>query len=245
MATTWTPTTWADQLLEDVNAENPSAPPVPIDGTTVGDVLHWMPAEEPITDWYDRNNPLNASLGTSSVDGTGSYSDLGTGASYTAAMINQSNMAPIRQALVDDATPTEFAKAAISTPWASGHYGYDPANIATTAPGGGPAPASAGSSSTVQVVAGLTGTGAGASATTTGLLTIFDGKAEIDAIEHFGATAMLVVAGLGIIGLGLYKLASPDKTIGQRLEGSGQGGASAGSAGASAVSDAPELAAAA
>lgn len=158
MTTAWTPTTWAEEVLTDANLEAPSAPAIPIDPNTVSDIEHWMPAEEPIGDWYDRNNPLNASLGTDSSDGTGPYSSLSTGAEETAAMIDQGNMAGIRNALASDDQPTAFSTAVVESPWAGGHYGVAAAGatgseivpgrglnyIATTAPGGGPAPASAG-----------------------------------------------------------------------------------------------------
>lgn len=129
----WTAEVWAAALLASINAQNPSAN-VPITANNIDNILHWMAAEEPPSDWYDRNNPLNASLGTTSSDGLGSYSDLGTGAAYTAAMINQQNMAPILAALQQNASPTTFASAVESTPWASSHYGGNPSNITGTQP---------------------------------------------------------------------------------------------------------------
>ncbi len=95
-----------------------------------------MPAEEPTSDWWDRNNPLNASLGTSSSDGLrGATPDLTTGANETALMIDQSNMSGIRSALAADDPVSGFSPAVVASPWASGHYGGNPQAIAETSPG--------------------------------------------------------------------------------------------------------------
>jgi hypothetical protein len=209
----WTPTTWSEQVLQDANAEDPTAPSIPIDPNTVGDMTHWMPAEEPTTDWYDRNNPLNASLGTGSTDGTGSYPNLAVAAEETAAMIDQTNMSGIRSALAaNDSTTGGFSQAVVDSPWAAGHYGGTPNNISTTSPGGGVAPTTASAPGTMPILASSTG-GSGAPASDasigSGLLTFFSGGATGD-FEHWAGMAIVAVVGLGIIGLGLYKLASPD-----------------------------------
>lgn len=224
---TYTPTTWAAQLLEDVNAEAPNAPPVPIDANTVGDIAHWLPAEEPTSNWFDRNNPLNASLGTSASDGTASYPDLTTAAEYTAAMIDQTNMAGIRAALAaDDPVGSGFSAAVVASPWASGHYGGNPEAIASTTPGGGPAPAGSGTPGAVPAnLASLT------SASLTSLnASPFDlfgipqtiggdvASSIWSEVGPFIVKTMLVVAGLGIIGLGLYKATDTGAKIKQATQ---------------------------
>jgi hypothetical protein len=228
----YTPTTWAEQVLEDVNAEAPNAAPVPIDPNTVGDILHWMPAEEPPSNWFDRNNPLNASLGTSASDGTGSYPDLSTGANYTAKMINQSNMSAIRAALAaDDPVGSGFSQAVVSSPWASGHYGGNPLDIAQTvaSPNDPSAPASAGSPGTVPSV-NLASTSAQLASLNANPFDLF-GIPQTAAsslwadLGPFLAKSLLVVAGLGVIGLGLYKATDAGPKINQAAQSAGELGA--------------------
>lgn len=127
---------WAALLLQNVGA--------PVTQNNIDNILRWMTAEEPTQNWYDRNNPLNASVGTGTVDGTGSYADLQSAAQYTAGMINQNNMAGIKQALMENADPNTFSAAVVASPWASSHYGGDPNHIAQIGTPGGrtPAPAS-------------------------------------------------------------------------------------------------------
>src|SRR5271170_4757674 len=106
---------WATTLLVDAGA-----PPTP---NNVSNILAWMSAEEPAGNWYDRNNPLNASLGTSASDGTGSYPSLTVAAQQTAAMLAQANMSGILAALKANADPATFSAAVVRSPWASSHYG--------------------------------------------------------------------------------------------------------------------------
>jgi hypothetical protein len=110
---------WAELVLLDGGA--------PVTQQNVANMLVWMVNEEPSNNWNDRNNPLNASLGTDAQDGTGWYSNLNTSAYYTAQMIfGQSNMSAIADALSSGtATKAQFGAAVISAPWASSHYGYD------------------------------------------------------------------------------------------------------------------------
>lgn len=113
---------WATLLLQNVGA--------PVTQNNIDNIMRWMTAEEPTSNWFDRNNPLNASVGTGTVDGTGSYATLEIGAQYTAGMIRQGNMAGIYQALMNDAQPSAFSAAVVASPWASSHYGGDPNHIA-------------------------------------------------------------------------------------------------------------------
>jgi hypothetical protein len=114
---TLTPTNgiWATLVLTDAG--------LPTTKNNIDNMTVWMTNEEPATNWWDRNNPLNASLGTSASDGTGSYPDLTTAAAQTAKMIRQDNMSAIYTALKNDAPPATFGAAVISSPWASSHYG--------------------------------------------------------------------------------------------------------------------------
>lgn len=109
---------WATTMLK--------AAGLPTTTNNVNNVVRWMAAEEPPANWYDRNNPLNASLGTSSTDGTGSYPSLTVAAQETAAMLRQSNMSAIYNALAANAPLATFSAAVVSSPWASSHYGGNP-----------------------------------------------------------------------------------------------------------------------
>ena len=119
---------WAQLLLKDVGG-------VPVTENNVTNIGRWMTMEEPSSNWNNRNNPLNASLGTSASDGTASYPDLATAAQYTAKMINQSNMSAIKAALASNASASDFAAAVISSPWASSHYRNNQSGFAGTSPG--------------------------------------------------------------------------------------------------------------
>lgn len=121
---------WARLVLADGGA--------PTTQQNIDNMLVWMQNEEPPSNWSDRNNPLNASLGTSAVDGTGSYPNLNTSAYYTAKMIfGQSNMISIANALATGTTDQgTFGEAVIQSPWASSHYGYNVGRFTGGAPSG-------------------------------------------------------------------------------------------------------------
>jgi hypothetical protein len=88
--------------------------------------VRWMAAENPPHDWWHLNNPLNASVGTGTIDGTGGYSDLNVGASYTAGMIRQRNMAPIYNALANHDSMATFAAGCAYSAWSTGGYHNNP-----------------------------------------------------------------------------------------------------------------------
>lgn len=114
---------WASAVLQDAG--------LPSTQNNIDNMLRWMSAEEPASNWSDRNNPLNASLGTSAADGTGSYASLAQGAQFTAQMIKQQNMSGIYNALASNSDINAFSAAVVASPWASSHYGGDPNHLAT------------------------------------------------------------------------------------------------------------------
>lgn len=118
---------WAQMVLQDAG--------LPTTQSNLNAMVLWMQAEEPPSNWFDRNNPLNASLGTSSTDGTGSYPSLTVAAQQTAAMIRQSNMKGIYSAFSSgQASGATIGAAIIASPWASGHYGGNVAKFTGTPP---------------------------------------------------------------------------------------------------------------
>ena len=53
-------------------------------------ITQWMDSEEPVDDWWDRNNPLNNGLGSGGGEGLGSYSNLVVAAHYVALNLEES-----------------------------------------------------------------------------------------------------------------------------------------------------------
>lgn len=153
----WTPTSWATAVLRYIGA--------PVTQNNIDNIRRWMRAEKG-TDWFSRNNPLNSSVGTTSTDGTGSYPNLGAAAQNVASMINQGNMSGIKNALMSNAPLPAFSAAVVGSPWASSHYGGDPAYFTDVPPlPDTEAPPSAGSTGIVPPATGTGTTGTGSTGT--------------------------------------------------------------------------------
>lgn len=110
---------WVQSVLKDGS--------FPETQNNVNNMLRWMAAEEPPTDWSHNDNPLNINAG-----GTGSdtFPSLAAAAAKTAAVIKQSNMAGIAKALAANASINAFSAAVVASPWAGSHYGGDPNHLA-------------------------------------------------------------------------------------------------------------------
>ncbi len=89
-------------------------------------ITQWMRAEEPPTNWWDRNNPLNNGDGDGGGAGTGAYPDLPTAAHFVADNLQTglNGYAPIESDLAACAAPATTASAIWNSSWAGGHYGY-------------------------------------------------------------------------------------------------------------------------
>ena len=123
---------WAELLLKNIGA--------PVTPNNVNNVMRWQAAENPPSNWANRNNPLNASLGTSASDGTGSYSDLTTAAKNTATMIVQGYKGGaigggIYTALMSDAPTDAFSIQVANSNWSGNHYGVASAGSEKAVPG--------------------------------------------------------------------------------------------------------------
>ena len=98
-----------------------------------------MDSEEPVNDWWNRNNPLNNGLGSGGGAGLGSYSNLLVAAHYVALNLEESPAwyGAIVADLKASAAPSVTAKAIEDSPWAASHYGYGSAwhsgSVATVA----------------------------------------------------------------------------------------------------------------
>ena len=123
---------WATLLLKNIGA--------PVTPNNINNVLRWQAAENPPASWYNRNNPLNASLGTNKGDGTGVYSDLTTAAKETATMIVQGYKGGaigggIYTALMNNAPTDQFSIQVVNSNWSSNHYGVAAAGSNVAVPG--------------------------------------------------------------------------------------------------------------
>ena len=89
-------------------------------------ITQWMDSEEPASDWYDRNNPLNNGLGSGGGGGLGSYSNLLVAAQYVVDNLKGSSAdyGRIVTDLKNSAAPSVTATAIEDSPWAASHYGY-------------------------------------------------------------------------------------------------------------------------
>jgi peptidoglycan hydrolase-like protein with peptidoglycan-binding domain len=122
---------WARGVLHDLNAPQTS------NNITV--ITQWMDSEEPVYDWWDRNNPLNNGLGSGGGEGLGSYSNLLVAAHYVALNLEDgtADYGAIVADLKASAAPSTTARAIWDSPWAASHYGYGSAwhsgSVATVA----------------------------------------------------------------------------------------------------------------
>lgn len=108
---------WAKWVLKDGNW--------PQSSNNITVITQWMSSEEPSSNWYNRNNPLNNGLGSGGGGGLGSYPDLLTAASYVAENLNNgSSYSAVVADLASSASPSTTAAAIWDSPWSSSHYGY-------------------------------------------------------------------------------------------------------------------------
>ena len=102
-------------------------------------MVQWMASEEPVSHWWNRNNPLNNGYGSGGGAGLGSYPNLVVAAHYVAANLNggPGDYGRITADLRASAAPSVTEKAIEDSPWAASHYGHGrnfykghPANVA-------------------------------------------------------------------------------------------------------------------
>jgi hypothetical protein len=109
---------WARWVLHDGNW--------PESSNNITVITQWMTSEEPTSDWWDRNNPLNNGLGSGGGSGLGSYSNLLVAAHYVALNLEEgtADYGAIVADLKASAAPSTTARAIWDSPWAASHYGY-------------------------------------------------------------------------------------------------------------------------
>lgn len=114
LSTNWD---WAKLVLED------GGWPATANNETV--IAQWMASEEPPSDWWNRDNPLNSGYGDGGGTGLGSYPDLATSAYYVVANLDFGDYGygAITADLARSASPITTAKAIWASSWAGGHYG--------------------------------------------------------------------------------------------------------------------------
>ena len=98
---------------------------------TNANFVRWMAAENPPSRWFTRNNPLNCGLNDGSTDGEGSYPNLDIAATETAKVLRQANMAPIWDALDQNAGLEVYSAGCAASGWSTGGYHGHPGFIAS------------------------------------------------------------------------------------------------------------------
>lgn len=96
----------------------------PTSNNNVTVVTRWMDSEEPASDWYDRNNPLNNGLGSGGGAGLGAYKNLVIAAHYAAENLKGSSYRAVAADFTSSASIATTERAIWDSPWASSHYGY-------------------------------------------------------------------------------------------------------------------------
>ena len=97
---------------------------VPVSATNMSNILDWMAAENPVSNWAPRNNPLNNGFGSGGGSGLGSYPSLTVAAQDVAANLSAGNYGygAITQALQSSAPQAQFTQAVVNSDWANSHY---------------------------------------------------------------------------------------------------------------------------
>jgi hypothetical protein len=111
---------WAGVVCQEVSA--------PVTTNNEQNMARWMAAENPPSDWYHKNNPLNVA---DFVTDSQSFPTIEAAAQATANVILQPNMHLILQALRSDASLQSFSAACAAAPWSTGGYHGNPGYIAS------------------------------------------------------------------------------------------------------------------
>jgi RHS repeat-associated protein len=86
-------------------------------------VMEWMASEEPTSDWWDRNNPLNNGYGSGGGAGLGAYSNLISAATFAAENILE--RFPVITRDLNRSAAVKVTRDAIwRSNWSASHYGY-------------------------------------------------------------------------------------------------------------------------
>jgi hypothetical protein len=111
----------------------------PVSPNNVAVLTQWLRAEEPVSDWWDRDNPLNNGLGSGGGSGLGSYGSLLTAAHEVATNLENSawGYPAVSADLAHSSAPALTARAIWRSNWAAGHYGWgagwDPSPVPSVA----------------------------------------------------------------------------------------------------------------
>jgi peptidoglycan hydrolase-like protein with peptidoglycan-binding domain len=109
---------WARWVLHDGNW--------PQSSNNITVITRWMTSEEPTSNWFNRDNPLNNGYGCGGGSGLGTCTNLLVAAHYVAEnlLLGTADYGAIVSDLAASASPATTAQAIWNSPWASSHYCY-------------------------------------------------------------------------------------------------------------------------
>ena len=109
---------WAKWVLHDGNW--------PQSSNNITVITRWMTSEEPTSNWFNRDNPLNNGYGCGGGSGLGTCANLLQAAHYVAEnlILGQADYGAITKDFAASASPSTTAQAIWNSPWASSHYCY-------------------------------------------------------------------------------------------------------------------------
>jgi hypothetical protein len=107
---------WAHWVLHDGSW--------PQSGNNITVITEWMTSEEPTSNWFNRDNPLNNGFGCGGGSGLGTCPNLFAAAQFVVDNLQGSpaDYGAIVSDLAASASPSTTARAICNSPWASSHY---------------------------------------------------------------------------------------------------------------------------
>jgi hypothetical protein len=215
VATQNTVVDWARGTLADLKEKFPK---VKINARTIGDLELWADQEQNAGTWAaDQNNVLG--VRNSPTDTVEPYTSFKAGERGTASALENGLYQPIIDDFEDNASTTQFASDVVDSPWSGGTYAqrglaaflaHSPLKASASPIAGsvsaGAAPAAASSSKGAASTSGSS-----TSATDTSLAgSLLGGAAGAvwSSVEPFLAKTVFAVAGLALMGAGVWKLSS-------------------------------------
>jgi hypothetical protein len=193
---------WARAVLADLRKKYPKVKTTP---NNVANLQLWVSNEQSAASWqYDKDNPLGVRNGPGGQ--VQPYASFAAGAQGTVDTLENGLYDPIIAALEQNAPTEQFAQAVVDSPWSGKTYrerglaaflNHGNTNYSAQAPASDAIPAKA---------AGIIPNPL---------------NAVTGSVLKFVAMSLFVVAGLGLMGVGLYKLTDAKKVVDPIVETAG------------------------